>query len=56
MSGLKFDPGTFDWWWWDTGSGMRPEGDEDLEEFVHRMTRIAWELGAKSMRKEGGAE
>jgi hypothetical protein len=32
--------------WWDTeGSAMRPHDREDLEEFLRRITEIAWENG-----------
>lgn len=33
-------------WWDQEGSAMRPEPQEDLEEFAHRVTRIAWSNGA----------
>ena len=29
-------------WWCREGSGYTPKKDEDTEEFVHRLTRIAW--------------
>lgn len=55
LSPSKFDPGSFEWWWWSVGSGMRPEGSDDLEGFIHRMARIAWEKGVESV-KAGGEE
>jgi len=36
----------FDRWWYQEGSGMKPTEDEDTEEHVHRVSRIAWENGA----------
>ena len=33
------------YWWWEEGSNMRPQGNEDTEEFSHRMTQIAWSNG-----------
>lgn len=36
----------FDRWWFNEGSGMPPSPDEDQEEHVHRIARIAWHNGA----------
>ena len=36
----------FETWWHGEGSGMSPRGDEDCEELVHRVSRIAWHNGA----------
>ena len=33
-------------WWHNEGSGIFPLPNEDMEEFVHRMTQIAWSNGA----------
>ena len=33
-------------WWHNEGSGIIPLPNEDMEEFVHRMTQIAWSNGA----------
>jgi hypothetical protein len=38
-------------WWYDKGSGMRPEPDEDWETFVRRMTALAWSTGAFEARE-----
>ena len=32
-------------WWDEEGSGMRPKKSEDLEEFMKRITEIAWSNG-----------
>lgn len=32
----------FELWWFNHGSGMPPEKDEEASEHVHRITRIAW--------------
>ena len=29
-------------WWWEEGSGILPLPTEDMEEFAHRITQIAW--------------
>lgn len=36
----------FETWWYNEGSGDRQRPEEDLEEFVARMTEIAWSNGA----------
>ena len=33
-------------WWHNEGSGITPLPNEDMEEFVHRITQIAWSNGA----------
>ena len=33
-------------WWHNEGSGIIPLPNEDMEEFAHRMTQIAWSNGA----------
>jgi hypothetical protein len=33
-------------WWHNEGSALRRDGEEDIEEFVARATRIAWMNGA----------
>jgi hypothetical protein len=37
-------------WWWNEGSGLRPINDEDMEEFAHRISKIAWSNGAFVMQ------
>jgi hypothetical protein len=37
---------SFDRWWRNEGSAMRPGPKEDLEEHVQRISRIAWLNGA----------
>ena len=37
---------TFDDWWRDEGSSMRPLEGEDAEKHAERMCRIAWSNGA----------
>lgn len=36
----------FERWWYNEGSGERPTLNEDIEEFAHRITSIAWANGA----------
>jgi hypothetical protein len=38
-------------WWHNEGSGFLPLPNEDMEEFVHRMTQIAWSNGAEKERE-----
>ena len=33
-------------WWHNEGSGIIPLPNEDMKEFAHRMTQIAWSNGA----------
>ena len=33
-------------WWHNEGSGIIPLPNEDMEEFAHRITQIAWSNGA----------
>ena len=33
-------------WWHNEGSGLIPLPNEDMEEFAHRITQIAWSNGA----------
>ena len=40
---IKYD---FETWWYNEGSGARQQPEEDVEEFVARMTEIAWSNGA----------
>ena len=37
---------TYKAWWHHEGSGIIPLPNEDMEEFAHRMTQIAWSNGA----------
>lgn len=37
---------SFETWWHNEGSAMRPLPDEDAEAHVHRITAIAWANGA----------
>lgn len=39
-------------WWWNEGSALRPQGNEDVEEFAHRITQIAWSNGAYKAVKQ----
>ena len=32
----------FEYWWFNTGSGMLPQGEEDIEEFTNRVAAEAW--------------
>jgi hypothetical protein len=38
-------------WWANEGSAMSPLPDEDVEEFSHRITQIAWSNGAHIERQ-----
>ena len=38
-------------WWHNEGSGILPLPNEDMEEFSHRMTKIAWSNGAYKERE-----
>jgi hypothetical protein len=37
---------SFDRWWSEEGSAMRPMPTEDVEEFAKRVSQIAWSNGA----------
>ena len=37
---------SFQLWWFNEGSGMRPSNGEDQEEHVRRVSQIAWSNGA----------
>jgi hypothetical protein len=39
-------------WWHNEGSGILPLPNEDMEEFAHRMTEIAWSNGAFKEHEE----
>jgi hypothetical protein len=39
-------------WWHNEGSGILPLPNEDMEEFAHRMTKIAWSNGAFKEHEE----
>ena len=39
-------------WWHNQGSGIIPLPNEDMEEFAHRMTQIAWSNGAFKEREQ----
>lgn len=41
----------FETWWHREGSGLYPLPSEDLEEFAHRVTEIAWENGEYTERE-----
>lgn len=43
----------YDVWWHDEGSRMKPKEGENLEQFVHRITEIAWSNGAFSQGMNG---
>ena len=38
-------------WWHNEGSGIIPLFNEDMEEFAHRITQIAWSNGAFKERE-----
>ena len=38
-------------WWHNEGSGIIPTPNEDMEEFAHRITQIAWSNGAFKERE-----
>ena len=38
-------------WWHNEGSGIIPLPNEDMKEFAHRMTQIAWSNGAFKERE-----
>ena len=38
-------------WWWEEGSGILPLPTEDMEEFAHRITQIAWSNAAYKERE-----
>ena len=40
----------YDYWWYVKGSGLGPEGAEDMEEHAHRVCRICWEDCEKKIR------
>lgn len=37
---------TFEKWWYQEGSGLQKKENEDIEEFVKRISEIAWLNGA----------
>ena len=41
---------SFQLWWFNEGSGMRPSNGEDQEEHVRRVSQIAWSNGAHVAR------
>ena len=41
---------TYQEWWNNVASAMQPLPDEDIEEFAHRMTALAWFNGENSER------
>jgi hypothetical protein len=42
---------SYEIWWYEEGSAMHPIGDEDAEEHVHRVSKIAWSNGAYKERE-----
>ena len=42
---------TYNEWWNNVASGMQPLPNEDIEEFAHRMTALAWFNGENSERE-----
>ena len=47
----------FETWWHIEGSGIVPRNGEDTEEFVNRITEIAWSNGAdKALEYEHNTE
>jgi len=49
--GEKEESMTYNEWWNKVGSGMQPLPNEDIEEFAHRMTALAWFNGENSERE-----
>lgn len=45
----------FKTWWKTEGSAMRPQSNEDIEEFAKRLTEIAWSNG-KYVEREACAK
>ena len=41
---------TYQEWWNNVASAMQPLPNEDIEEFAHRMTALAWFNGENSER------
>ena len=41
---------TYNEWWDNVASAMQPLPNEDIEEFAHRMTALAWVNGENSER------
>lgn len=42
----------YETWWENEGSAIRPFPHEDIEEFAHRITNIAWFNGTYCARNE----
>jgi hypothetical protein len=42
---------TYNEWWNNVASAMQPLPDEDIEEFAHRMTALAWVNGENKERE-----
>ncbi len=42
---------TYNEWWNNVASAMQPLPDEDIEEFAHRMTALAWINGENNERE-----
>jgi hypothetical protein len=45
MEGYMTKDEAYKTWWHNEGSGILPLPNEDMEEFAHRMTQIAWSNG-----------
>ena len=48
----NIDKEAFERWWHNEGSGMLRYNDEDVAEWVQRMTEIAWMNGAYAARDD----
>ena len=48
----NIDQEAFERWWHTEGSGMLRHNDEDVAEWVQRMTEIAWMNGAYAARDD----
>jgi len=42
----------YETWWYNEGSGARQRPEEDQEEFINRMTEIAWSNGAYKAKQK----
>ena len=42
LKGEKMIDSQYQTWWDSEGCAMRPTDDENIEEFAHRITQIAW--------------
>ncbi|MBN2661554.1 MAG: hypothetical protein JXR54_09835 [Tannerellaceae bacterium] len=43
---------TFEEWWFEYGSGMRPEPEEDMETFAKRVAKVSWEISSRILKQQ----